>query len=48
MFEELKKISCVESREWYNMGLENGAVSCDFKSLEGSACGFTALPNFTT
>ena len=30
------------------MGLEKGAVSCDFKLLKGSTCGFTALPSSTT
>ena len=48
MFEELEEDQPCKSREWYKMGLEKGAVLCDFKSLEGSTCGFTAQPSSTT
>lgn len=41
MFEELEEDQPCKSREWYKMGLEKGAVLCDFKSLEGSTYGFS-------
>ena len=47
MFEELEEDQLCKSTEWYKMGLEKGAVLCDFRSLEGSTCGFTALPSST-
>ena len=47
MFEELEEDQPCKSREWFKMGLEKGAVLCDFKSLEGSTLLLNSCPMMT-
>lgn len=44
MFEELEEDQPCKSREWYKMGLEKGAVLCDFKSWRAAHMGSQPCP----